>query len=89
MYISRIPNRSSPPAILLRESFREQGKVKTRTLANLSKLPDEAISLLKRFLAGEREVEEVVDRGSRTMGNRPQFGSTSTCRSWTIWSVIT
>mgnify|MGYP001825296378 CR=1 FL=1 len=56
MYISRIPNRSSPPAILLRESYREEGKVKTRTLANLSKLPDEAISLLKRFLAGERFV---------------------------------
>ena len=56
MYISRIPNRSSPPAILLRESYREKGKVKTRTLANLSKLPGDAISLLKRFLAGERFV---------------------------------
>jgi hypothetical protein len=56
MYISRIPNRSSPPAILLRESYRDKGKVKTRTLANLSKLPGEAISLLKRFLAGERFV---------------------------------
>jgi len=56
MYISRIPNRSSPPAILLRESYRDQGKVKTRTLANLSKLPGEAISLLKRFLAGDRFV---------------------------------
>ena len=56
MYINRIPNRSSPPAILLRESYRENGKVKTRTLANLSKLPAEAISLLKRFLSGERFV---------------------------------
>jgi transposase len=56
MYVSRIPNRSSPPAILLRESYREKDKVKTRTLANLSKLPGEAISLLKRFLAGERFV---------------------------------
>ena len=52
MYITAIPNRSSPPAILLRESYREDGKVKTRTLANLSKLPDEAIDLLKRHLAG-------------------------------------
>jgi len=56
MYISRVPNRSSPPAVLLRESYREHGKVKSRTLANLSKLPEEAISLLKRFLAGERFV---------------------------------
>ena len=36
MYIARIPNRSSPPAYLLRESYRENGKVKNRTWANLS-----------------------------------------------------
>jgi hypothetical protein len=36
MYITRVPNRGSPPAVLLRESYRERGKVKTRTLANLS-----------------------------------------------------
>src|SRR6185295_5881496 len=35
MYVARIPNRGSPPAILLRESYREGGKVKNRTLANL------------------------------------------------------
>ena len=38
MYITRIPNRGSPPAILLREGYRQDGRVKTRTLANLSKL---------------------------------------------------
>jgi len=36
MYIATIPNRSSPPAILLRESYRQGGKVKSRTLANLT-----------------------------------------------------
>ncbi len=36
MYIATIPNRKSPPAILLREAYRENGKVKNRTLANLS-----------------------------------------------------
>ena len=56
MYVARVPNRSSPPAILLRESYREDGKVKTRTLANLSKLPSEAVDLLKRCLGGERFV---------------------------------
>ena len=56
MYIAAVPNRSSPPAILLRESYRQDGKVKTRTLANLSKLPSDAIAFLKRFLAGERFV---------------------------------
>ena len=36
MYIESVLNRSSPPAILLRESYRQAGKVKKRTLANLS-----------------------------------------------------
>jgi hypothetical protein len=38
MFVARIPNRNSPPAILLRESYREGDKVKSRTLANLSQL---------------------------------------------------
>ena len=53
MYVTRIPNRNSPPAILLRESYREDGKVKSRTLANLSKLPPPVITLVKRALKGE------------------------------------
>ena len=53
MYITTIPNRNSPPAILLRESYREDGKVKSRTLANLSKLPAESIEVLRRSLKGE------------------------------------
>jgi transposase len=56
MYIASVPNRASPPAILLRESYREDGKVKTRTLANLSKLPKGAIAFLRRYLGGERFV---------------------------------
>ena len=51
MYIASIPNRNSPPAILLREGYREDGKVKTRTLANLSKLPGEAIAVLRLAVA--------------------------------------
>ena len=47
------PTRGSPPAILLRESYRQDGQVKTRTLANLSKLPAEAIAVLRRSLQGE------------------------------------
>ena len=56
MYIAVIPNRASPPAILLREGFREGGKVKNRTLANLSKLPPEAIEAIRRVLKGEKLV---------------------------------
>lgn len=53
MYIATVPNRNSPPAILLRESYREHGKVKTRTLANLSNLPSEAIEALRQTLKGQ------------------------------------
>ncbi len=56
MYIARIPNRNSPPTYLLRESFRKNGKVKNRTLANLSNLPLEQIQLISRTLQGERLV---------------------------------
>lgn len=53
MYIERVPNRNSPPAVLLRESWRENGKVRKRTVANLSGLPDEIIESLRAALKGE------------------------------------
>jgi transposase len=53
MYIATVPNRNSPPAILLRESFREDGKVKNRTLANLSDWPTEKVEALRQVLKGE------------------------------------
>ena len=53
MYVAEIPNRTSPPAILLRESFRQDGKVKNRTLANLSSWPAARIEALRRLLRGE------------------------------------
>src|SRR5438067_11283399 len=52
MYIESIPNRSSPPAILLRESFREGGRVGKRTLANLSAWPTELVEGLRTLLKG-------------------------------------
>ena len=52
MYIEKVPNRNSPPAVLLRESYREGEQVKKRTLANLSKLPDDIIDNLKLALKG-------------------------------------
>jgi len=74
MFITAIPNRKSPPAILLREGYREDGKVKTRTLANLSKLPAEAIAVLRQVLKGKQmvpadELFEIVEDGSRTHGH--------------------
>ena len=52
MYVATVPNRNSPPAILLRESYREQGKVKTRTLANITHLGAAKVEALRRALAG-------------------------------------
>jgi hypothetical protein len=52
MYVATVPNRNSPPAILLRESYRESGKVKTRTLANITHLGAAKIEALRRALAG-------------------------------------
>ncbi len=52
MYITRVPNRESPPAVLLRESYREGGKVKNRTLANLSSWPEAKVEALSRALKG-------------------------------------
>jgi hypothetical protein len=57
MYIERIPNRNSPPAVLLRESYREGGKVKKRTIANLSKLSDEVVGNLKLTLKGATAIK--------------------------------
>ena len=53
MYVVKVPNRGSPPAILLRESYREAGKVKNRTLANLSSWPEAKVDALARVLKGQ------------------------------------
>ena len=53
MFIESVPNRSSPPAILLRESYRdENGVTRKRTLANLSKVPERVVAMLRAILKG-------------------------------------
>src|SRR5580693_7660839 len=52
MYVAAVPNRKSPPAILLRESYRQDGKVKTRTLANITHLAAQQIAALRSALNG-------------------------------------
>ena len=52
MYIESVPNRGSPPAILLRESFREDGRVRKRTLANLSGWPTALVEGFRTLLKG-------------------------------------
>jgi len=58
MYIESVPNRSSPPAILLRESFRENGRVRKRTLANLSDWPTTLVEGFRTLLKGGVAVAE-------------------------------
>src|SRR5208337_767341 len=66
MYIEVVPNRKSPPAILLRQAYREDGKVKKRTLANLTDWPKQLIegfrALLKggKVVAAEREAVSIL-----------------------------
>jgi transposase len=69
MYIAVVPNRSSPPAILLRESFRLHGKVRSRTLANLSHWEPARVQALRRALRGDFDHLTAADP---TLG--PVFG---------------
>jgi hypothetical protein len=52
MYVTTVPNRSSPPAILLRESYRDGGTVRSRTLANLTHWPEAKVEALRHLLKG-------------------------------------
>lgn len=61
MYIEHVPNRNSPPAILLRESFREGNTVRKRTLANLSQWPPELVEGFQTLLRGGTAVEQLHD----------------------------
>jgi transposase len=56
MYVTDIPNRNSPPTILVRESYREGDQNKNRTLANITRWPPEAIEALRLALKGVRLV---------------------------------
>jgi hypothetical protein len=61
MYIERVPNRGSRPAVLLREGWREGRSVRKRTLANLSDWPAERVEALRAVLRGARVAEPLSD----------------------------
>src|SRR6516162_1174690 len=75
MFIDTIPNRTSPAAILLRESYREGGKVKKRTLANLSKLPQALIEGIDRLITGGKvaapDAQKPEDHGFEIVRSLP------------------
>ena len=70
MYVERVPNRNSPPAVLLRHSYREGGKVRKETLANLSKWPDELVENFRILLQGGVAVPS-LDDAFRIVRSRP------------------
>lgn len=70
MYIERVPNRNSPPAILLRESYREGEKVCKRTLANLTQWPQAVVEGLRALLKGGTVVER-LDEAFEIVRSRP------------------
>ena len=70
MFIDVVPNRSSPPAVLLREAWREGKRIRKRTLANLSSLAPAQIDALRRILRGETLVP-VEETGFEIRRTRP------------------
>jgi transposase len=64
MYVATIPNRGSPPTIIIREGYREGGKVKNRTIANITHWPAEQIEALRLVLRGTRmaQVDKVFEK---------------------------
>ena len=71
MYIEIVPNRNSPPCILLRESYREGGKVKKRTIANLSKWSSELVENFRALLRGGGTVVEHLEKSFDVVRSRP------------------
>jgi len=64
MYIATIPNRSSRPTIIIREGYRENGKVKNRTIANITHWPKEKTEALRLVLQGKKvaEVDKLFEK---------------------------
>jgi Transposase DDE domain len=73
MYVESVPNRNSPPAILLRESYRDRGQIKKRTIANLSDWPSELVEGLRTLLKGGKVMpankETIIVRRSLPHGH--------------------
>ncbi len=74
MFVHRIPNRNSPPCFLLREKYREDGKQKVRTLANLSHLSPDRILAIERALRGEFDEIAATGPGDSGTEQGPGFG---------------
>ena len=81
MYIEAVPNRNSPPAILLRESYRENGKVRKRTLCNLSDWPAAYVEGLRGVLKGGTVIPAELARCRYKRQMRLVIGIVRYCQS--------
>lgn len=75
MYVDVVPNRNSPPAVLIRENYREGSKIKHRTLANISHLPPERVMALKRAFRGDFDQVSASESQVFFTEQGPQFGA--------------
>jgi transposase len=90
MYVEIVPNRNSPPAILLREGWREGNKTRKRTLANLSDWPKEKIESLRRLLRDEPLVSpQDLFRTQQTLPHGHVEAILNTMRKLGLDSLIT
>lgn len=71
MYVERVPNRNSPPAILLRESFRESSKVGKRTIAYITDWPEARIEALRAVLRGQTALGGPLEKAFDVVRSRP------------------
>jgi transposase len=62
MYVDSVKNRNSPPCILIRESYRDKGKIKKRTLANISRLPKAFIDSIKSLIKGASLINKPIEQ---------------------------
>ena len=90
MFVDTVPNRNSRPAILLREGWREAGRIKKRTLANLTDWPQAQVEALRAVLRGELSVLAPADPFSieRTRPHGHVAATLGTLRRLKLDSVI-
>ena len=82
MYVATVPNRKSPPAILLRESFRLNGKVRNRTLANLSHWPAAQVEALRSVLKGATSLGPPLPQAFDIVRSRPHGHVAAALGTW-------
>jgi transposase len=90
MYIETVRNRNSPPCVLLRQSYREDGKVKKRTITNLTSWPGKIVEGLRTLLKGGVAVDSGADafEVTRSLPHGHVLAVTSTLKRLKLHSLI-